>query len=61
MSETEYVKYVKLPPKLHPGNLDVECAKSVVMGWGAQTDRRRSVDYQGLNVNISQCNPKNLH
>lgn len=34
--ETEFVKYIKLPVEVYTGNLDIECARSVVMGWGGK-------------------------
>lgn len=39
VSETDYVKFVKLPSQMISGDLDVQCQKSVIMGWGDQTAR----------------------
>lgn len=38
MVETEFVKYVNLPSQMYTGDLDIQCAKSIVMGWGVKKE-----------------------
>lgn len=54
MVETEFVKYVKLPSQMYTGDLDIQCAKSTVMGWGVKKQEHNfsNVDLQCAYVKV---------